>query len=68
MVLAVSHGYHLPRIKMAYARKLTGRETEVFTVPAVETQALRAKGYFMAREVVALWVYYVRPLAGGMGR
>src|SRR2546428_258767 len=36
-VLVVSHFYHLPRIKMAYAR--TGRE--VYTVPARESYFLR---------------------------
>ena len=64
-VLAVSSDYHLPRVKMTYARTLAGTSVEVYTVPAVESYPLSAKPYFMAREVVALWVYYLRPLWGG---
>ncbi|MEM7263616.1 MAG: YdcF family protein, partial [Planctomycetota bacterium] len=59
-VLAVSHFYHLPRVKMAFHR--AGRE--VFTVPASETRRLRKLPYYMLREVIAFWVYYLRPLAG----
>lgn len=54
--LAVSHFYHLPRIKLAYQR--AGRE--VYTVPARESYTLTAMPYFMAREVAAVWAYYVR--------
>ncbi len=57
-VLAVSHFYHLPRIKMSYQRR--GRE--VFTVPAKESYTLTAMPYFVGREIAALWVYYLRPL------
>jgi vancomycin permeability regulator SanA len=57
-VIAVSHFYHLPRIKLAYARQ--GRE--VYTVPADETRVLMRLPWYMAREVAALWVYYLRPL------
>ncbi len=57
-VLAVSHFYHLPRIKMAYQRA----GWDVFTVPAEESYLLRQMPYNMAREVAALWVYYFRPL------
>lgn len=60
--LAVSHAYHLPRVKMAYSRALAGRSVEVFTVPAKEPYPLTRKPYYMAREVVALWVYYLKPL------
>ena len=56
-VLAVSHFYHLPRIKLAYQRR--GRE--VYTVPATESYTLRAMPYYVAREVVAMWVYYLHP-------
>lgn len=62
-ILVVSHFYHLPRIKMAYQR--AGRE--VFTVPAKESYLLRQMPYNMLREVAALWVYYLRPLAGQPG-
>lgn len=58
-ILVVSHGYHLPRIKLAYQRA----GIEVYTVPARETYFLRQMPLNVAREVVALWVYYLRPLA-----
>lgn len=57
-VVAVSHFYHLPRIKMAYARH--GRT--VYTVPAKETYLLSQMPFLMVREIVALWAYYLRPL------
>lgn len=56
--LAVSHFYHLPRIKMSYQR----RDWEVHTVPAKESYTLTAMPYFVAREIAALWVYYLTPL------
>jgi len=59
-ILVVSHFYHLPRIKLAYQRD----GWEVYTVPAKESYLLRQMPYNLAREVVALWVYYLRPLAG----
>ncbi len=57
-VLAVSHWYHLPRIKMTYQR--AGRD--VLTAPARESRTLQALPYYIAREVAAVWVYYLRPL------
>ena len=60
-LLAVSHGYHLPRIKMSYQR--AGWES-VYTVPAEESRTLSRMPFLVCREVVALWVYYVRPAAG----
>ena len=60
-ILAVSHAYHLPRIRMAYRRV----GMDVWTVPARETRPLVGMPKFMAREVAALWVYYLRPLAPG---
>ena len=57
-VLAVSHFYHLPRIKMSYQRQ----DREVYTVPAKESYTLTAMPYFVGREIAALWVYYLRPL------
>jgi vancomycin permeability regulator SanA len=57
-VLVVSHAYHLPRVKLAYQRD----GWDVFTVPARESYFLRQMPYNMAREVAALWVYYLRPL------
>lgn len=57
-VLAVSHFYHLPRIKLAYQRA----GVDVYTVPATESRRLRKLPWFMTREVAALWLYYVSPL------
>lgn len=57
-VLAVSHFYHLPRIKMSYQRQ----DREVYTVPAEESYTLTVMPYFVGREIAALWVYYLRPL------
>ncbi|MBX3185221.1 MAG: YdcF family protein [Polyangiaceae bacterium] len=57
-VLAVSHFYHLPRVKLAYQRA----GVTVQTVPAVESRRLRRLPWFMVREVAALWVYYLAPL------
>ena len=62
-ILVVSHFYHLPRIKLAYQR----RGWDVYTVPARESYVLRQLPYNMAREVAALWVYYLRPLGSAQG-
>lgn len=59
-VLAVSHFYHLPRVKMTFQRA----GWEVYTVPAAPRYVLVKLPYFIVREVAALWVYYLRPLAG----
>jgi len=59
-VLAVSHWYHLPRIKMAYRH--AGQE--VYTTPAIEGPELPAIHYYVAREIAAVWAYYFRPLMG----
>jgi vancomycin permeability regulator SanA len=57
-VLAVSHFYHLPRIHMAYGQA----GFPVYTVPAAEEHVLLKLPFFLAREVVALWVCYFRPI------
>ena len=57
-VLAVSHFYHLPRIKLSYQR--LGRQ--VYTVPIERIYILPKLPYYMAREIAALWTYYLRPL------
>lgn len=54
--LAVSHFYHLPRVKMTFARE----GVTTFTVPAHEPQPLTLLPYYMAREVAGFWVYYLR--------
>lgn len=55
-VLAVSHFYHLPRIKLSYQRA----GFEVCTVPARQKYFLSQMPYSMAREVAAFWTYYVK--------
>lgn len=59
-LLAVSHFYHLPRVKMCFARA----GVEAYTVPARESYLLTYMPYYMAREVAAVWTYYFRPLTG----
>jgi uncharacterized SAM-binding protein YcdF (DUF218 family) len=58
-VLAVSHGYHLPRVKLAFERV----GVEAYTVPARETRALRGLPWYVTREIAAFWVYYLAPAA-----
>lgn len=57
-VLVVSHAYHLPRVKLAYQRA----GWDVRTVPARQSRRLRNEPIYIAREVVALWAYYVKPI------
>jgi uncharacterized SAM-binding protein YcdF (DUF218 family) len=54
-VLAVSHFYHLPRIKMTYQRY----GSEVYTVPCNDTVPA-SMPFNVAREVAAFWRYYLR--------
>jgi len=54
-VMAVSHAYHLPRIKMTYQQA----GMDVYTVPARESYFLNRMPYYMAREAIALWAYYL---------
>lgn len=55
--LAVSHAYHLPRIKM-YAQK---SGLQVYTVPAQTPRVLAKLPYFMLRESAAWWSYFFAP-------
>ena len=57
-VLAVSNYYHLPRIKLCFQR--AGQQ--VFTVPSGHTFGFRMRPFQLAREVVALWAYYLEPV------
>ncbi|MHB9022655.1 MAG: YdcF family protein [Armatimonadota bacterium] len=58
-VLAVSHFFHLPRIKMAYRRA----GWEVATVPALpQCMSRHTMLYQLGRETAAFWAYYLRPL------
>lgn len=59
-ILAVSHFYHLPRIKLTFRRA----GVNVFTVPANQARPILYQNFLLAREVVALWAYYLRPLTG----
>jgi uncharacterized SAM-binding protein YcdF (DUF218 family) len=54
-VLAVSQFYHLPRIKLAYARA----GLDVWTVPA-RTSLVPRTWAIVAREIPAFWLYYLR--------
>jgi uncharacterized SAM-binding protein YcdF (DUF218 family) len=58
-VLAVSHFYHLPRIKMTYQR----HGLDVFTVPC-RTSNRSHVPYNVFRETAAFWTYYLRRLTG----
>ncbi len=60
-VLAVSHFYHLPRVKLTYQ----SRGWDVFTVPARETQSIQQLPFNMAREVLAFWAYFLRVVVVG---
>ncbi len=59
-VLAVSHAYHLPRVKLAFQRA----GLEAYTVPARESRFLVQMPKLVAREIPAVWEYYLSPLAG----
>jgi uncharacterized SAM-binding protein YcdF (DUF218 family) len=56
--LVVSHFYHLPRIKLAYA----SAGYDVWTVPSRDTPIVQTP-YLVAREIPAFWVYYLRAVA-----
>jgi uncharacterized SAM-binding protein YcdF (DUF218 family) len=60
-LIVVSHFYHLPRIKMTYRRF----GADVATVPATIDRFTPDILFNVAREVPALWVYYLRALHGG---
>ncbi len=62
-VLAVSHYYHLPRVKLAFRRA----GVEVSTVPAVQSRPLARMPRHLARETAALWAYWFLPITGGRG-
>ena len=56
-VLAVSHAYHLARVKLAFQQ----RGVTAYTVPAKESRTLMKWPLFVAREVAALGVYFAAP-------
>lgn len=53
-ILAVSHSYHLPRIKLTFQQE----GADAYTVPAQERYTLRQMPYLMLREIAAFWTYY----------
>jgi len=55
-VLAVSHFYHLPHIKLAYQ----GAGFEVCTVPARQKYVLSQLPYSVVRKTAAFWFYYLK--------
>ncbi|MBN2204674.1 MAG: YdcF family protein [Thermoleophilia bacterium] len=55
-VLAVSHFYHLARVKLAYQ----AAGWDVQTVPAAQTYVVPQTPRLVAREVPAFWLYYLR--------
>jgi vancomycin permeability regulator SanA len=55
-ILAVSQYYHLPRIKLAYQRA----GWNVLTVPAGTSSPIPQTPTFVAREIPAFWLYYLR--------
>lgn len=57
-VMAVSHYWHLPRVKLAIGR----RDLQVYTVPADEPRYLRQTPRMLMREVAAFWKYYATVL------
>ncbi|HYE63591.1 MAG TPA: YdcF family protein [Phycisphaerales bacterium] len=54
-VVAVSHFYHLPRVKLLAEHQ----GVTAYTAPSPQGRALRALPVFMGREVAAWWWYYV---------
>lgn len=54
-LLAVSHFYHLPRIKLEFERA----GMQVYTVPSPQGRPLNKLPLLVAREIAALWVYYL---------
>ena len=59
-IAAESDFYHLPRIKLAYARA----GWDVLTVPAHPRHRIPQTPFLVLREVPAFWVYYLRAVAG----
>lgn len=55
-IYAVSHGYHLPRIELAFWE----HGIDVRTVPAKETKPLMRRHFYLLREVPGFWAYWAR--------
>ena len=61
-ILAVTHGYHLPRVELAFQQ----HGLDVLTVPATETRPLYRRHYYALREVAGFWVYWGRRTAAAI--
>lgn len=59
-LLAVSQFYHLPRVKLTYARA----GWDVLTVPARASRPIAQTPQLVVREIPAFWVYYLRAVLG----
>lgn len=57
-ILAVSQGYHLPRVKLAY--RAAG--WDVRTVPAGTSTPIVQTPLYVVREIPAFWTYWLRAL------
>jgi vancomycin permeability regulator SanA len=57
-MLAVSQGYHLPRVKLAYM----AAGLDVRTVPAGTSQPIVQTPLYIVREVPAFWTYWMRTM------
>ncbi|MCD4657054.1 MAG: YdcF family protein [Planctomycetes bacterium] len=55
-VLAVSHFYHLARIKLTFEKF----GITAYTIPAYESRTPSALPFFITREVFALWYYFLK--------
>jgi uncharacterized SAM-binding protein YcdF (DUF218 family) len=51
--LVVSHYYHLPRIKLLYARE--GTSHQMWTVPATMDRRLVREPYYLVREIASTY-------------
>ncbi len=58
--LVVSQFYHLPRLQLDYQRA----GYDVYTVPAAATIPIPKTPWFVAREIPAFWLYYLRGALG----
>ncbi len=57
-VLAVSHFYHLARIKLSFEKV----GIAAFTIPACESRTPSGMPFFITREVLALWYYFFKTM------
>jgi vancomycin permeability regulator SanA len=58
--IAVSHSYHLPRVRACYA----SMGLSVRCAPAEESYTLTSMPWLMTREISSLWAHWFRTLVG----